>query len=507
MRAVVATAGKTRLIVSNGNRQGSVALVAYVATFLLAFGVYMLTLSPDLTWRHYGGDGGELITASYTLGVPHPPGYPSYVLLGRAFSVLPVGTVVLRYHLFSALCGAVAASFVTAACASLRRAGVGHDAPWPVKSSCVAAGLLFAFSGPVWGQSVIAEVYSLNLAVVGALIWSLVRKPGRRSLLLVGFLFGLSLTTHLTSLLLLPMVLARTSRGQLRILLAGTVVGLSPYAALPLLAAGDSPVVWFRPETLGRWWELASAQIYRPNVLALSLVEWPVRLIAWLSKAAVQLAALVVVLFLMHRSGRLSIVVGRAQGLLLVTAAIFGAYAFTYDSFDAVNYLLPGVLLLAVALGSSMDTSGSWALLLPGVLLAVNLPSQPLVIADAAEGSALRRQAESSLSALPPGAVAITPGDESIFALWYFREVEGYRTDIALVDAGLFQFDWYRQRLAERFPTLADLEEDDLAAFVNGNLGRSPICRVALLPPQDPDCVGSGGGTKRAGAKLERWRP
>ncbi|HID51919.1 MAG TPA: DUF2723 domain-containing protein, partial [Anaerolineae bacterium] len=77
-----------------------------------ALAVYWLTLAPDLTAAHWGGDGGELITAAVTLGVPHPPGYPTYVLLGKLFGFLPVGSVAYRFNLFSAVAVALAAAVV-----------------------------------------------------------------------------------------------------------------------------------------------------------------------------------------------------------------------------------------------------------------------------------------------------------------------------------------------------------------------------------------------------------
>ncbi|HUM72551.1 MAG TPA: DUF2723 domain-containing protein, partial [Chloroflexota bacterium] len=80
----------------------------------LALTVYLLTLSPDLTWANFSSDGGELITAALTWGVPHPPGYPAYVVVAHFFSWLPVGTAVYRLNLLSAVCVAGAVGLVTA---------------------------------------------------------------------------------------------------------------------------------------------------------------------------------------------------------------------------------------------------------------------------------------------------------------------------------------------------------------------------------------------------------
>ena len=70
---------------------------------LFSFLVYLATLAPTITWRNDGMDGGDLISAAYTLGIPHPTGYPTYVLLARLFSFLPWGDVAYRVNLMSAV--------------------------------------------------------------------------------------------------------------------------------------------------------------------------------------------------------------------------------------------------------------------------------------------------------------------------------------------------------------------------------------------------------------------
>jgi hypothetical protein len=77
--------------------------IAGGAVFLLSFLLYLLTMAPDLTW----GDSGELVTDVHTLGIPHPTGYPLYVLAGRVFSLIPIGSPAYRMNLFSGVCSAL----------------------------------------------------------------------------------------------------------------------------------------------------------------------------------------------------------------------------------------------------------------------------------------------------------------------------------------------------------------------------------------------------------------
>jgi len=138
------------------------------AAGLVALAVYIRTLAPGLT--------DDVDTAMFqfvgrVLGVPHNPGYPLYVLLTHAFSYLPIGSLAYRINLFSALFGALTVflMFLVARQLGCRR----------VVSA--AAALAFGFGQAFWSQSVIAEVYTLNAAIVAGvmlalLVWSETRR-------------------------------------------------------------------------------------------------------------------------------------------------------------------------------------------------------------------------------------------------------------------------------------------------------------------------------------------
>src|SRR5437763_2956790 len=75
--------------------------------------VYTATLAPSITWRHGGADSGELAAAVARGAVPHPPGYPLYLLLGRlAYLTFPLAEPAARLNLLSALCVALAAGLL-----------------------------------------------------------------------------------------------------------------------------------------------------------------------------------------------------------------------------------------------------------------------------------------------------------------------------------------------------------------------------------------------------------
>ena len=244
-------------------KTGNLTRVTIFAVGVTAFSLYAATAAPGLTWENFGVDGGELMTAAATLGVPHPPGYPTYVVLGKLFSFLPIGTIAFRFNLFSAFCTAVAAGFVTATAVSLSASHTNRTNALP---AAAAAGLSFAFAPLVWSQATIAEVYGLNLAVLAILLWALVTE---RSPFLIGVLFGLSLTTHITSLFFSPLVFLHTKKQGRKLFASwfvswlvswfvGLLVGLLPYLLIFLLARSNSPIVWGNADTVSGWWWLVS---------------------------------------------------------------------------------------------------------------------------------------------------------------------------------------------------------------------------------------------------------
>jgi hypothetical protein len=125
-----------------------------------------------------------------------------------------------------------------------------------------AAALAFACLPLVWGQAVVAEVYALNLLFVAAFVlaWA-----GRGPTAGTGLLLGLAVTTHPTSLLVLPAALLGTRQGRWR-LLAGFAVGLLPLLFCPA-GAWRQPGRPGRPDTLSGWWWLVSGHLYTVNLL------------------------------------------------------------------------------------------------------------------------------------------------------------------------------------------------------------------------------------------------
>lgn len=515
---------------------------------VFAFAVYLATLAPDLTWNHNSYDGGELITAAVTLGIPHPPGYPTYVLLGKLISLIPVGTVAFRFNLFSACSMAIATGLLAMTIGRLfiadrsktahsktQRKSLANFAPLrdtlgsTSSIAAVAAALTFAFTPLVWSQAIITEVYALNLAVLAGFLWAMV---GRRAYQLAGLLLGLGITTHLTSLFFLPLALYFIPRPFWHRAAVGLLLGLAPLATIPLLAQSNSPVVWGQPSDLAGWWWLVSGRLYHNNLRFPPDVRHVQQLLSALLPSFIWYALPLVLgvwRALRHeldRRGlkehglnkrglksasdtesalkhtkqhhlhltclnRFSISAGgfnqrlhpvnpqhpsKFLYLSAATIGVFVVYTLIYHTADAPVLLLPALLLLAILIAPVLRLAGAAALLLPFALLIIHYPTM-----DSSQDHQVRPLAGQLLAAAPDDALLLTPGDRTIFSLWYFHHVEGQRPDLFLVDSNLFAFSWYRQRLQDQYPELRGLAADDLPAFRAANATQRPICQVGLV--------------------------
>lgn len=155
--------------------------------------LYVRTAAPGVLT----GDAGEWQYMPYVLGIPHPTGFPLYVLLGKAWTLLPWASVARQMNLFSAVLGAATVSLFYVAIYM----AIGRRLP-----ALLAAGV-FAVSPTFWGYNTIAAIYSLNTFILaGALIILFAWEKQRSDRLLwgMGVLWGLGLGDHFTLLLAAP---------------------------------------------------------------------------------------------------------------------------------------------------------------------------------------------------------------------------------------------------------------------------------------------------------------
>lgn len=320
--------------------------IGAVAVGVVALAVYVRTLAPGLI--------GIIDTPMFqfigrVLGVAHNPGYPLYVLVTHPFSYLPVGSLAYRINLFSAVCGAltVALAFLIA-----RRLDSSVTAS-------VAASLGLAFGGVFWSQAVIAEVYTLNAAIVAGMILALViweRSRHPRAFFVAVALFALGLGNHTTIVGFAPGLLIAAWLIDRRFLLRlGTVTvsavivcaGLLQYGFILIRSRQPGVYLESSATNLSQLFDIMRGRqfgnrlfMFDWRTVAFERVPSLVRqvLIPELTVTGM-LAAVIGIAFLLRR--RL------AEGLFIVLGgcAVF-AFVVNYGVIDSDVFLIPVILVL-----------------------------------------------------------------------------------------------------------------------------------------------------------------
>jgi hypothetical protein len=463
LRGLILLAGASALIAGSAlfeapesqsdRRRSRITLAALATLTLLA---YLLTLQ-----RTVGrADTFEFQVTAPVLGVAHPTGYPLYVLIGKLFSLLPLGKVATRVNLTSTVAALIAVALLYLVLSRVLRARP-LIAAW--------AALAFGLSPTFWSQAVAAEVYALHNALMaaslGLALWLIGGREGEgssarwltppRAVILLGALTGLSLAHHLTAVLILP------------------GVGLAILLAWPHL-------------TWKQWLLAAGLLILELLLYAYIPIRWPAlnegrpmpwpEFVGWITgsrfSGALQLRAWltdpdrwrIVRRFLLGQYGPAGLILGggglivlaiRRWRAALVTASVFAAYGFyglNYLVPDIGVFLIPMALLLALWAAYGVEAGLSW--------LGKRLPhawgeiSQSAALAAFAliplstawtTGPGFDWGAERDLEAwgryvlslpIKQDAVILVDG-EKIAPLEYLHRIEGIRPDLSIAVHGV----------------------------------------------------------------------
>ena len=178
--------------------------------FLITFVVYALTVQPSVSFW----DCGEFLAASYYLQVPHPPGAPLFLLIGRLFMMIPfVENLGLRMNYVSVLSTAFTSMFLYFIIVKLitfykgRKPENLFDAISYYGAGFLGA-LTYSFLDTVWFNGVEAEVYAISMFFVSIITWLMLvwyekaeEVDNEKLLLLIMYIIGLASGVHLLSVL------------------------------------------------------------------------------------------------------------------------------------------------------------------------------------------------------------------------------------------------------------------------------------------------------------------
>lgn len=443
--------------------------------FFLSFITYYNTLCPTISPR----DGAELTTAAATLGIPHPPSYPLYVLLGKLFTFLPLGTIAWRVNLMSAFFGSLCIMLVYMIIARITKN----------KIAGMTGSLLLAFGPMFWNMAVYAEVFQLNnffiaLCIYTLLLWQDTKRF--KTLLWFVFLFGLSLTNHHTMILLVPgfFYFIWTSNKSIFFNIKNWLYmvlcffsGLIIYIYLPLRAAQDPYLNWGNPDNLSRFLENISRAQYGTLGLNLSFSFLTAQVAAYLKWLLIQFTYF-----------------GTLLGIIGVWISFRKYNKFFW--YLLLMFFLSGIFFTILSSDSGMNDpiraahneSILFRLVLPsfiaysiwigiGICSILNISSRKIYTnslnivfiiyiatscayqypkADKSHYYYVEDLAKNILHSLKPESILLCSSDTALFSLWYMQSVEGIRKDVKIIST--HQHKWRAAQSIQQWPELIGLD-------------------------------------------------
>ena len=422
-------------------RRPSAGAIAVASVFVIALVIYVRTLLPGSSF----GDWAEQQLIQRELGVPHPTGYPLYMLLGWVFSWIPIGSYAWRADFLSAVAAAGATAMAVLIALRLM-----------VRPFIAAiGGLTLAVTGTLWLEATYSEMNTLHLFLVGllvhrALVWRDERRD--RDLQLGGLLAGLTFANHLLAVTVVPIVVLFVVFDARRRLIERPVIigqagalflaAIALYAVIPLRALAGPPEVYDGLLTWDGFASLVSGAMFRTDMhfgspasvaAAVGAVPGVVDQIVTLADVPFLVAGLAGGLILLLRD--------RWAGAMLAVLLVSNVYVFANYLGDLDHYLLVTWLILAVwlavaaewlvgAIQARLDERAAW--------IAVALVILPIAIGganwsshDQSSNTVGERFAETVFAQLPPNAVLLTYWDV-LTNLSYEHCVDGMRPDVSL---------------------------------------------------------------------------
>ncbi|SEW52375.1 glycosyltransferase family 117 protein [Chitinophaga arvensicola] len=189
-------------------------MVGWVICIIACF-VYIKTMeATGSLW-----DCGEFISSAYKVQIPHPPGAPLFVLLGRLFSMfLKPSQAALGVNTMTALASGFTILFLFWTITHFARrlmvkAGeeISREKMIAIMGAGAVGALAYTFSDSFWFSAVEGEVYGMSSFFTAIVFWAILKweheadEPyADRWIVLIGYLLGLSIGVHLLNLLTIP---------------------------------------------------------------------------------------------------------------------------------------------------------------------------------------------------------------------------------------------------------------------------------------------------------------
>jgi tetratricopeptide (TPR) repeat protein len=467
-------------------------LIGSAAVFVISFVVYVLTLCPTFYWE----DSAAFCAVHSLLGIPHSPGFPIYVLLGRVATMLPLSGSALCSNLMSAFWGSLALALLYLLAMEI----IGRDKPGRslIRFSSLISVLFFAFSSSFWLQTVRAEVYTLNVFLTLLLTFLAVKwwRSGQsdhrlKILLLFSFVLGLSLCNHpLLVIALTPAFLffffmtdfkSLFSAKKLILLTVFVMLGLSVYLYLPIRSSLAPAINWGKPDS---WSGLISYLLRTSQPTALVSESGIPYLNRFWFNLTFPVDQFRLPFFWLGVVGAISLFES-CRRMFLFTFSIFilnvltatWATDFSTRNYDLLGYLLPSLSIFAIWFAVGLKALLSWAFREVRSLQARPVGETRKIVGYAA-GYALFvlflvlpafqaqknfdrcnkssqvwacNYAHQILISVKKDALILVDDDNTLTSLWCLNLAQGMRPDAKPVSVSALKLRGYREQISRQY--------------------------------------------------------
>ena len=494
-------------------RQELLKKIILISFFTFTAPIYLISITRDI----YSGDLGDLVTAANVFGVAHPPGYPLLTLSGFILSFLPLSIPPVSKVALVSVISSLAALFF------FYKFSLKETKNFFI--SLLSTSIL-AFSYIFWLFTEIPEVFALNNFFIIALFYfarEFYEKRKEKSLYILSFLAGLSLTNQHQIILIYPAILILLlpavkiyfkKKKEITKAFFALVLGLLPYLYIPIAASRNPVVNWNNASNLQNFIHLVLRQDY------VTFAKGDLRLSERLPIIGIYLSSLL-----------------NNYSTLIVLICILGIFMlFKINKFKFISFLLaffisgPFFIYYIVPVINNVDTLGVierlytqsfliFILFLPyGFLSIHNLikrllprkinPAIFLLIFLIVPAQMFFYNFEKNnlsktnignnlgydiLSTLPPKAVILLHGDSNTFNSWYVHYVLGVRPDVILLNNKGAGNDYFQEKLYKDFlkknPGSKLTREDILRIELPRILKDHPVFSTFHIDRYDPNLV------------------
>ena len=481
------------------------------------FLIFLNTLAPSVVEI----DSGELATVQATLGIAHPTGYPLFTIIGHLFSLIPLGySKIYQLNVLAAFwCSLGAGIFIYTVKLVLdnisslsykrhkqqkkdrkntkgKKTQTVHKEtflPENIKYlSAIFSGLILVFSQTYWFQSTSVEVYSLHIFLINLIILFLIKaylydkipekKVIKKGWLVFTVILALGFTNHMTTLLILPGIAYlyfdkyKFNTGSIKTILIMLLIFFPVliliYSYLPIRAAQNPTLNWSDPVNFENFFRHVSGKQYQVWFFSSTAAakkqffyfinslpeEFNVSLFICLFG--------VIVSFLMARKFFI---------FTFITFLSTVAYSINYDIVDINSYFLLAFISLSffAAFGITRIltflANGKYGVIIPSmlILLFVGLEFYDNYNeVDQSNVYTFEDYSKDVINSTSNNSVIFTfQWDYLVSESYYFRYVEGFRKDVAVIDKELMRRSWYYNQLRTNYPSVLRGLNKDLNDF------------------------------------------